>query len=224
MPRINPDTRLIVFTKAPRPGAVKTRLIPLLGKAGAAALHRALVEHTLAMAQRAGYGRLELHCAPDASDPFLRDCASRYGASLASQAGGDLGTRLAMAFERALARSEHVILIGTDCPGLSQNHLQDAGRALGSGADAVFAPTEDGGYALIGLARCDARLFSGIAWSEDSVMNQTRKRLSELGWRWRELETLWDVDRPEDYRRLLALDPLRMDFSAFLDSPEETGS
>jgi rSAM/selenodomain-associated transferase 1 len=224
MPRINPDTRLIVFSKAPRPGAVKTRLIPLLGKAGAAALHKALVEHTLVIAQRSRYGRLELHCAPDASDPFLRDCASRYGASLASQAAGDLGTRMAMAFEQALARSEHVILIGTDCPVLSQNHLEDAGRALGSGADAVFAPTEDGGYALIGLARCDARLFSGIAWGEDSVMNQTRKRLSELGWRWRELETLWDVDRPEDYLRLLALDPLRMDFSAFLDSPEETGS
>jgi glycosyltransferase A (GT-A) superfamily protein (DUF2064 family) len=29
--------------------------------------------------------------------------------------------------------------------------------------------------------------------------------LSRLGWRWRELATLWDVDRPEDLPRLRQL-------------------
>jgi hypothetical protein len=54
------------------------------------------------------------------------------------------------------------------------------------------------------LRRVDARLFDGIAWSSENVMAETRKRLTGLGWHWRELETLWDIDRPEDYRRLVA--------------------
>jgi hypothetical protein len=62
----------------------------------------------------------------------------------------------------------------------------------------------DGGYALIGLRRVEPRLFEGIRWGGDSVMATTRDRMSRLGWRWRELETLWDIDRPEDCQRLLA--------------------
>ena len=65
----------------------------------------------------------------------------------------------------------------------------------------MLAPAEDGGYALIGLRRVSVRLFSGIDWGSDSVMEGTRQRLRDLQWRWRELRTVWDVDRPEDYKR-----------------------
>ena len=64
-------------------------------------------------------------------------------------------------------------------------------------------PTDDGGYALIALTRCDPRLFDGIAWSTAAVMAETRLRLRDLAWRWAELDTLWDVDRPCDYKRLV---------------------
>ncbi len=203
MPRTGSDGRLLVFTKAPRPGAVKTRLIPLMGARGAAALHARLVKRTLATARRARIGQIELHCTPDCDDPFLRFCGGRYGISLVPQSEGDLGTRMTHAFERALASATRAILIGTDCPALTVRHLRDADRILSTGRDAVFAPAEDGGYALIGLARCDARLFEGIAWGEANVMHETRERLSGLGWCWQELDTLWDVDLPEDYQRLL---------------------
>ena len=102
----------------------------------------------------------------------------------------------------------------TDCPVLTEQHLCDASAALDAthstpaiqgGNDAVLIPAEDGGYALIGLARCDARLFDGIAWGSDTVLATTRTRLKSLGWRWHELETLWDIDRPDDYRRWSAL-------------------
>ena len=66
----------------------------------------------------------------------------------------------------------------------------------------MFVPAEDGGYALIGLTRPQPRLFADIAWGSAQVMAQTRDRLRECNLRWRELETLWDVDRPEDYHRL----------------------
>jgi rSAM/selenodomain-associated transferase 1 len=198
-----PDT-LIVFARAPVPGQSKTRLVPLLGAEGAAALHVRLVKHALATARKAAFARTELCCAPDADDPFFRFCAARYGVELAAQAEGDLGARMHAAFERALVASPRVLIVGSDCPALTARHLRHADRALHDGADAVFVPCEDGGYALIGLARADRRLFEDIAWGGEAVMASTRERLAALGWQWRELETLWDVDRPEDYERLVA--------------------
>lgn len=195
------DTLTMVFAKAPRAGEVKTRLIPLLGADGAAALHRQLLYRTLVTATEAGLGPVQLHAAPDVHDAFLQDCARRFGVALVAQRGADLGARMRHAFEAALARHRRVIVIGTDCPVLAPRHLCDAQAALAGGNDAALVPAEDGGYALLGLARCDARLFADIAWGGDSVMATTRERLRALHWRWHELETLWDIDRPADYRR-----------------------
>ena len=194
---------VIVFARAARPGTVKTRLIPLLGPEGSAKLHARMVEHSLAIARKAGVGPVELHCAPDCDDDFLRFCGDRYRAGLRAQADGDLGARIAASASRALAEHAHVLLIGADCPALTARHLCQARQALLGGADAVLAPAEDGGYVLMGLSRFDARLFEDIAWGSDGVLQETRARLRALGWRWRELETLWDVDRPEDYERLV---------------------
>jgi rSAM/selenodomain-associated transferase 1 len=194
---------VIVFAKVPEPGAVKTRLIPLLGAEGAAALHAKLTLHTLAIVKDSALGSVELH-GTSTADPFLAQCAARYQATLRSQCPGDLGARMLHAFASALESGRPAILIGTDCPSMTAPHLQQAARALEHGYDAVFTPTEDGGYALIGLNRCDPRLFSEISWSSPQVMNQTRARLRDLDWRWTELETLWDVDRPGDYERLTA--------------------
>lgn len=203
MTATNADTRLIVFAKAPQPGAVKTRLIPLLGEAGAAALQARLVERTLTTACAAGVGPVELCCAPRAEDPFFEYCGGRYAVSLAAQADGDLGARMRHAFARVLSVARHAILIGTDCPALTVSHLQQAACALTEGDDAVLTPAEDGGYPLIGLNRCEDVLFRDIEWGSAVVMAATRERLRRLRWSWRELETLWDIDRPEDYRRLL---------------------
>lgn len=196
------DTAVVVFAKAPRPGEVKTRLVPLLGAEGAAALHAKLVKHTLDTVRAASFRNVELHCAPGADDPFFRFCEGHYRVALRPQAGGNLGRRMLAAFELALAGHARAIIVGADCPALGARHLRQAEKALRDGADAVFVPCEDGGYALIGLARADARLFDGIAWSTATVMADTRARLRELGWQWQELDTLWDVDRPEDYERL----------------------
>lgn len=198
------ETAVIIFARAPRPGAVKTRLIPLLGAEEAAVLHARLVERTLVTARAATFRRIELHGTPDINDPFFRSCAVDFAVALAAQAGGDLGARMLAAFESALATHSRVLLLGSDCPELTARDLRQADRALREGADAVLVPCEDGGYALIGLQRPEARLFDGIAWGGENVMADTRTRLTTLGWRWQELETLWDVDRPEDYERLVS--------------------
>ena len=171
------STVIIIFAKAPQPGAVKTRLIPLLGAEGAAALHVKLVRHTLDTVRAAALKPVELHGAPDIEDSFFRFCGGQYGVILEPQASGDLGARMRCAFGKALATHARALLIGTDCPALTARHLRQADRALREGADAVCVPCEDGGYALIGLTRVDARLFEGITWGGDSVMDDTRARL-----------------------------------------------
>jgi len=193
----------MIFAKAPTPGRVKTRLIPALGESGAAQLQRQLIERTLRVAVAAGLGTPELWCAPDPDDSFFAVCAKRYGISLRPQGEGDLGMRMARALESALAAGSPGLLIGCDCPALTPAYLREAAAALAGGNDAVLGPAEDGGYVLIGLARSQpAQLFQDIAWGSASVMQETRTRLARGNWRWRELPLLWDVDRPEDLRRL----------------------
>jgi rSAM/selenodomain-associated transferase 1 len=118
------------------------------------------------------------------------------------QPDGDLGARMRVAAEDGLRRASQVIIVGTDCPTMSQDDLRKARDALASGDDLVLGPAEDGGYWLIGLTRCDPALFSGIAWSSSTVLEATRERLRALRWRWSELATRWDVDRPQDLTRL----------------------
>lgn len=196
------DAAILVFAKAPVAGSAKTRLIPLLGAEGAAHAQAQLLRHCLAIAASAAPLRLQLWCDPDTSHPELQAVAAASGASLHAQQGADLGARMSHGFSTALAESAQAICIGTDCPALTAAHLRQASAHLRDGCDAVLAPAEDGGYALIGLRRETPQLFTGIDWGSGQVLAQTRERLRGCGLRWHELETLWDVDRPADWLRL----------------------
>jgi uncharacterized protein len=188
----------VVFARAPDRGRVKTRLAPLLGDKGAARLHAQMVVRTLTTGSAAGFKRIELYCAPGIDSEFFRKMQRRFGVRLCNQGRGDLGERM----YRALRRCRCAILIGSDCPALRPRDLRAAARALHHGADAVLSPAEDGGYALIGVRRVARELFDGVDWGGPRVLAQTRRRLEALRWRWRELRTVWDVDRPEDVARL----------------------
>ena len=181
---------------------MKTRLVPLLGETGAARLHARLVERTLKTALAAGFDHVALFCSPGIDNNFFIKKQTCYNVFLQSQGSGTLGERMYRAFKRALRDHPYAVLIGSDCPALRPADLRAAARALRGGADAVLAPAEDGGYSLIGLRQVSRRLFDGIAWGGPKVLAQTRRRLKALRWHWRELRTLWDVDRPEDVARL----------------------
>ena len=194
---------IAVFSKAPLAGETKTRLIPALGAAGAARLQRRLCLRSLDLACRAAHGKVTLWAAPDHRQRFFRAVQAQRGIALRSQTGSHLGECMSNAF---VAHAGPLLLIGTDCPALTEAHLAAAATALHEGHDAVFIPAEDGGYVLVGLRRPQPRLFEGIDWGSDQVMAQTRERLIALGLRWAEPLVLWDVDRPEDLPRLAALE------------------
>jgi rSAM/selenodomain-associated transferase 1 len=194
---------VVVFAKAPRPGYAKTRLAPALGAEGAARLARRLLETALGAALDAGVGPVELCGAPDALDPAFDGLARRAVATLSAQGEGDLGARMARAFERGLREHGRVIVIGTDAPALDAAYLRGAAAALVD-HDAVFGPALDGGYTLVGLRRRAPALFEGMAWSTARVMDETRARLARLGLRHAELAPLADIDEPADLRHLPA--------------------
>jgi rSAM/selenodomain-associated transferase 1 len=184
---------IIVFAKAPVPGKAKTRLVPALGAWGAARLHERLTRHAVRTALAAGCGRVEIH------GTRRHSFFDSLGLPFRLQRGRDLGERM----HHALGRNPGAILIGTDCPALTAADLRRAARLLRGGYEAVLAPAEDGGYALIALRRVAPEIFRNIAWGTSSVYEETVKRLAS--YRWRALRTVWDVDRPEDLPRLRAL-------------------
>jgi len=199
------DAAVLVFAKAPLAGRVKTRLVPRLGESGAARLQMRLIARTLRTARDARFAVVELHATPSRTHGLLAFYGKRFQAEVKNQRGGDLGERMYNALARALRRHRAVILVGTDCPALAPRDLRRAARLLRGGCDAVLAPAEDGGYALIGMRKVSAELFSGIAWGGPEVYAETATKLAAGGYRWRALRTVWDLDRPADLERLTSL-------------------
>ena len=187
-----PSPRLVLFTRYPKPGRAKTRLIPALGAYDAAEVHRRLTERSVA-AMRASGLPMELRVTGAEPDAF----AAWLGGDLAfvPQGEGDLGERLTRASADA-----PVILLGADTPALRADHLTEAAAALEQ-HDAVIGPAEDGGYWLLGLARPMPFLFTDMPWSTDAVFALTHERLATAGIEPVRLATLADCDRPEDLAR-----------------------
>jgi len=196
-----PNARILIFAKAPLPGGCKTRLIPALGRDGAAALAERLLCGTIERIGGAGLAPAELWCAPDVEHPLFQRLAIGFDLRLEIQRGDDLGVRMQHATALALERAERVVLIGTDCPDLGPEYLRQALDSLSEHAVAL-GPADDGGYVLLGLSR-DARrvlprLFEEVPWGSDRVAEITRQRLEASLLRWTELPSLMDIDRPED--------------------------
>ena len=198
-----PGARLLIFAKTPRPGRVKTRLIPRLGREGADTLYRQILSRLVGVMAAARVCPVECWCSPSADDPLFQHFRDELGVDLHTQRGQDLGERMQRAAHQALERSSAVVLIGSDCPVLEPSHVTRALLWLEQGAGAVLCPAEDGGYVLLGLRRAEPALFEGVPWGTGRVLDVTRQRLRSLGWRWRETETLWDLDRPEDLDRMM---------------------
>ncbi len=197
MSRANGEIAIAILAKAPIPGLAKTRLIPELGPQGAARLQDRLLATAIETALQVG--RVTLWAAPDHSHAAFQQFAPRL--RLACQPAGDLGARMLAAIAAA---DGPVLVIGTDCPALTADHLRRSADLLRDGIDVVVLPAEDGGYVLIGMRAPEPRLFADLAWSTATVMAETRRRLARLNLSWREPARLWDVDVPQDLQRMAA--------------------
>jgi len=190
---------LIVYSRFPKAGTTKTRLIPRLGASGAAELQRQMTEHALTMARRLRLTRpvdIEVHFAQGDAERMRSWLGNdlRY----APQSSGDLGERMHARLSDALRRgARRAVLVGTDCPGIDAALLAGAFDALVR-SDVVFGPASDGGYYLVGAKRPLAFLFTQMTWSTERVLHETLFRARRAGIALETVAALDDVDRPED--------------------------
>ena len=203
--RSGSDCAILVFARAPIPGRAKRRLIPAIGANAAAALQERMTAHTVQTAVAAGIGPVTLFTTPDTTHPSFSALVVQHKIGLAVQQGNDLGERMYVALTDALkppSPHPYALLIGSDCPELGADTLGCARDRLHQGAQMVFVPAVDGGYALIGARTRCPPVFAGVPWGESQVMAQTRRLMKALGVSWQELPEHHDIDRPVDLDRI----------------------
>ncbi|WP_013321554.1 TIGR04282 family arsenosugar biosynthesis glycosyltransferase [Gloeothece verrucosa] len=191
--------KLIIFTRYPEPGKTKTRMIPILGEEGAAQLQRQMTEFTLKIAKKIeadGSTLVAIYFA-GGNETLMQQWLGK-DLIYQKQSEGDLGQRMHSAYSASfLEGMKKVVIIGTDCPDLDENIINQAFQNL-SPQNLVLGPAADGGYYLIGLSRPYAALFEGINWGSSEVLAQTEAIARQLDLRVSYLPVLEDVDRPED--------------------------
>ena len=204
--RVEQKTALLVFTRTPEPGSVKTRLLSVMDARRAVTIQAGLLQRTLETARASTADDIELWCTPTTQHPVLLELENRFSLTLRPQAGAGLGERMCFAMEQALQVYRRVALIGSDCMDLAAADIDVALEQLAAGTDVVLGPAHDGGYYLVGLSRLYRGLFAGIEWGTDQVLQDTRKRVAQLGLKLYELPVRRDLDRPEDLRYLQVLE------------------
>ena len=194
------NNALIVFTRDPIVGQVKTRLNPFLDLQTTCDLYTCFLSDSL-----------DKICAVKSADRFVGVYPSnisgyfeRLDSSLSInvfiQTGKDLGERMLNAFSARFKEGYgRVVIIGSDSPSLPLTHIM---RAFSSERDVVLGPSADGGYYLIGMRGKLVNLFDDIAWGEDTVLEETRLKLEESDASLELLPVWYDVDRSDDLRFL----------------------
>src|SRR5271156_1568331 len=128
------DRILVIMAKAPRPGAVKTRLTPSLSPAAVTDFYCCLLDDTLALARSLSDVEVAIMC-PDTDVNELARLSSSEGpgreVSVVAQKGEGLAAGLTSVFAHfAEGRQRHVIAFNSDSPHLPRSVLEDAFETL----------------------------------------------------------------------------------------------
>lgn len=195
---MNGDELLIIFTKAPISGLVKTRMVPHLSLDEAAELQAAFLSDIVALGLSSRSRNTCVAYTPKESHGVLRELLPQPDVELFAQEGEGLGERMKNAFAHAFDKGfGKAVIVGSDIPAMPPEHIDEAFRALDV-CDMSLCPTQDGGYCMIGLKADAPDLFDGVSWSTGTVFRDTMMRALTLGLSVRVLDALHDVDTYED--------------------------
>ena len=188
------NNALIIFIKNPVKGKVKTRLAATIGDDMALEIYKKLLKHTLDIVEHVAVDKfLFFSDTIEESIGFVNTPVYKV-----IQSGNDLGDKMSNAFERLFKNKyKRIIIIGTDCPGITANILEEAFSKLNE-KDVVIGPAVDGGYYLIGVKQKQSNLFDNIEWSTSAVLNSTIGRCKKNNLSYTLLEELSDVDEEKD--------------------------
>lgn len=192
---------LIVFAKVPEPGQVKTRLTSVLSPDAAARLYDAFLRDALLQ-----YGSLDVEVRLYLAPPRRPrpDGLVPGGVDVHWQTGEGLGARMQRAFVETFAAGAHrAVVIGTDHPTLPSSFIEQAFLALDQPCSVSMGPSNDGGYYLLGMNDVLPSIFD-MTYSHDAVFDETLTRATDAGAHLTILPPWYDVDTPDDLRRLIA--------------------
>ncbi len=189
------------MTRVPRLGEGKTRLRAVLSDEACLRLQEAFVRDAVEMALAADVGPVHLAYTPAEATSWPED---EFGDHVVAfpQEGDDLGARMLAALRHVEALGfAPLVMIGADAPLLQPRHLRAAVRAL-CDADVCLGPSADGGYYLLACRTATPALFEGVHWGTSEVLDTTIRQAGESGLRLSLLDTLFDIDTPDDLARL----------------------
>jgi len=192
---------IVIMTKVPQAGKVKTRLQPYLTARQSAEISVCFLQDTEAKAKTVTQN-LIIAFSPIEMKNLLIDILQTEPI-LVEQKGENLGERMFHAFEFAFScDSDAVVMIGTDSPTFPAKFIEQAFMFLETQSNAVLGKTEDGGFYLIGLRKSDKRIFENVEWSSPKSFEQTKQNIENLNLKLREIPVWYDVDTSEDLERL----------------------
>jgi len=188
------DKHLIILMKNPELGKAKTRIAKTTGDVRALEIYKELLTHTRLTTSSVDCDKHLFYSSfIDQEDEWPNDIFKKK-----IQIIGELGDKIQHAFHSVSNGSSRCLIIGSDCGELSPAILDQAFKALIT-QDVVLGPTYDGGYYLLGLRDPNLDLFSGVAWSTDTVYAQTVQKINDANLSYFELPRLHDIDHEEDY-------------------------
>ena len=192
---------VICFTRVPRPGTTKTRLLPILSPEQCAQLHWCFLRD---LAET--YQKLDAHLfvayTPDPDWEKLKTLFPEAGFFV--QKGSDLGEKMYRAIRTVLKLGYgSVVLTGADLPGMGAAHLESGFSAL-ENSDIAIGPTPDGGYYLIGMKQVHKAVFHVEGYGGSSVFENTVAAAEAAGLTVSKAPPCDDVDTPEDLKQLAA--------------------
>ena len=197
MSYLYPDVKIIVFTKPPIAGKCKSRLIPHLGKEGAADVQKKLLFNITNKLKEYNICPFEIWTS-EASEFFSKH--SLFSEIIIKlQNGSDLGQRMSHAIHSSIGSNKPVILIGSDCAEFSKPYFTQAIQQL-ENHDVVFGPAYDGGYVLVGMSVYSPIIFQDIQWGENDVLKLSCQRLDHELTSYSLLPVLHDIDDYDDIK------------------------
>jgi rSAM/selenodomain-associated transferase 1 len=194
---------LLVMAKRPMPGQSKTRLVPPLSHAQAAALYECFLRDSLELMRQVPDAWPVVAYTPGQAEAYFAALAPDF--DLWPQQGHGLSARLDNELTHYLDLGyQSVVAMDSDSPTLPLACLVAAFEALARPNDVVLGPADDGGYYLIGLKQPAPRLLRQVRMSTSNVLHDTLALARQEGLRVELLSAWYDVDDRQSLARLAA--------------------
>lgn len=188
------ENLILIFTRNPELGKVKTRLAATIGDKNALEIYIQLLEHTKRVALETDFDKRVLY----SEEINTNDMWNNHLFQKKLQFGKDLGVRMYNAFKEGFEEGyKKIVIVGSDLIELESQDIIEAIKKLKTN-DIVIGPAEDGGYYLLAMKAISENIFRNKEWGTNTVLKDTLKDIRQL--KYHLLKEKNDIDTYEDIK------------------------